>query len=154
MHTLVMSTFRKTPNRESGHLIHTCSMLQNVLGKKKSTLFDPWSVSASRDLRWILNICSRFWSSYRSYRRLRAWLSCNHRLKIIQKENVVCIPPLIPRYACQPTTVDGSVPYRTLEYQLSVWSQFHIPGFILVTHKPYFNNLVTFHYKEHILRID
>ena len=61
------------------------------------------------------------------------------------------IPPLIPSYANQPTTVDGSVPYSRLEYQLSMWLKSPMPGFIFVSYKSYSNNPVTFQYRAHFI---
>lgn len=61
------------------------------------------------------------------------------------------IPPLILGYASQPTTVDGSVPYRRLVYQLSMWLKSPTPGFIFVAHKSYCNNPVTFQHRAHLI---
>lgn len=49
------------------------------------------------------------------------------------------IPPLIPSYARQPTTVAWSVPCRTLKYRLTTYT-----AFIFVSSWPHFNSPVTF----------
>lgn len=109
-------------------------------------------IFSSRLCYWIPDICSGFCSSYWSSRQLSARLSSNHRLNIILKENVVCMPPLIPRYASQPTTVDGSVPYRRLVYRMSERLKSPTTGFIFVAPKSYCNNLVTFQHGVHFTK--